>query len=339
MNKFYGYENEIKNQRILSVQINLLNQCPSKCASCRKFLWPHDKIPVKDVLNVLEYLKEQRCSTVFFSGGEPLFYSGFSDIIDYCEYIDMPYNFITTLICRNNDLLEKVARTAYRIHVSLDAVDKELYKEIRGIDAFDIVKNSIDIINNKRSKHKIPIRFSSTVGAYNYNKVFDIYNFAKENNCLINFYYMQLWDNLKMDDEKEKEFFKQLEQIINDENKNENYISNARDIILKKEKINKVEKCYVPQVSAIINCDGNIYPCCGLFTEFVEDYNSCKKYSYGNIINKNHEELKNEFKNRLQKYPLNCDECNECMKTNMRYNIINKNVEELINFKRQPVFI
>ena len=343
MNKLDGYKEEIKNKKILSVQINLLNRCTSHCQSCRKYMWPNDMLPIEDIFNTLKYLKDQGCTSVFFSGGDPICYPQFSDVIDYCMAIDLPYSLITTLICKNETLLEKIARTAYRIHVSMDADNIEDYKFIRGVDGFEIAKQAIDYINSIRFKDQIPIRLSSTIGALNYNKVFDIYKFAKDHECLINFYYIQLWGNLQMTNKMEHEFYYQLNLVASDEKCNKRVISNAKNLINEKYSFDNVvfcEKCYIPEISAIINCDGNIYPCCGLFIEFRKDYNECLQYSYGNIIGKSERELENEFNKRFSKqYPEYCKECDDCIKKNERYNSINNEIKFMLNETKKPLFI
>lgn len=342
MNKLNGYEKEIAEKKILSIQINLLNKCPSKCKSCRKYTWPQDILPKKDLFNVLNFLKNQGCTSVFFSGGDPLYYPDFSEVIDYCQKIDLSYSLISTLICKDEMLLKKIAKTAYRIHVSIDSIDKEKYKLIRGVDGLEIATKAIDIITNNRSKNKIPIRFSSTIGVYNYNQVYDIYNFAKEHNCIINYYYIQFWDNLQMTEKMQDEFYHQIELVAIDEKENKKAITNSIYTLTRKysfDTIENIDTCYIPDISAIINCDGNIYPCCRLFAEFKPNYSDCIPYSYGNILNKNNEELQKEFEKRFNKYPLNCNECKECIKCDVRYNSTNKNIEQIVNNKKNPLFI
>ena len=345
MSKLTGYENEIKDGKILSVQINLLNDCPSKCKSCWKHTWSRDVLPKKDLFNVLKYLKDNGCTSVFFSGGEPLYYPNFSDVIDFCNEIGIAYSIISTFITKDYKLLEKVAKTAYRLHVSIDAVEKDLYKEIRGVDGFELAKQSIDYINKFRDSKKIPIRFSSIIGIYNYNKVYDIYNFAKEHNCILNYYYLKTWDGLKMSKENEEEFFKQLSNVAFDEKEKNSYISNAVDLLTKRYKnevINESGICYIPNISTIINCDGNLFPCCNLFSEFNRYYEDCLKYSYGNILDKKGGELKKEFDKRFSKYPIDCKECEYCIKMDVRYNSTNNEISKIIDedvVTKKPLFI
>lgn len=342
MSKLNGYEKEIKDKKILSVQINLLNRCPSHCKSCRKYTWPDDVLPMQDLIHVLSYLKEQGCTSVFFSGGDPLYYPQFSDVIDYCKQIDLAYSVITTLICADKELLEKIARTAYRIHVSMDAVDQKLYNFIRGVDGFEIAKNAIDYINTIRKEDQIPIRFSSTIGVFNYDQVYNIYQFAKKHNCIVNYYYIQLWGDLQMNEENEAIFYQQMHRVAMDEKENKKVITNAIDSLNRRYHFDQLEdckECYVPQISAIINCDGSIFPCCRLFAEFKPKYSDCLQYAYGNIIGKNDEELNKEFEKRFVHYPLTCEECSECIKCDVRYNNTNKDIERIINQTKNPLFI
>ena len=53
LDKFVGHEKEIRANRIISVQINLLNSCPSRCKSCRKYTWPDFKWDVNELKNVI----------------------------------------------------------------------------------------------------------------------------------------------------------------------------------------------------------------------------------------------------------------------------------------------
>lgn len=342
MSKFSGYENEIKEGKILSIQMNLLNRCPSHCKSCRKYTWPDDVLPFEDVIHVLKYLKDQGCTSVFFSGGDPLYYPHFSEVIDFCNLINLSYSVITTLICKDKTLLEKIARTAYRIHVSMDAVDSELYKFIRGVDGFEIATQAIDYINSIRAEDKIPIRFSSTIGVYNYDQVTKIYEYAKRHKCIVNYYYIQLWGNLQMTKENEQEFYEQMEVVALSEKEEKKVITNAIDSLNRRYHFDSLEdckECFIPQISAIINCDGSIYPCCRLFAEFKPHYSDCLQYAYGNVINKTDEELETEFQKRFKHYPLTCSECKECIKCDVRYNNANKDIEQIMRNHKNPLFV
>ena len=49
MSKLIGWEEELKRDCILSIQMNLLNKCTSRCMSCRKYTWPNDELDKKNI--------------------------------------------------------------------------------------------------------------------------------------------------------------------------------------------------------------------------------------------------------------------------------------------------
>ena len=75
MGKLTGWEKEIKDNNILSIQMNLLNTCTSRCATCRKYTWPNVQLDVDTIKRTLKVLKEAYgLNTVVFSGGDPILY-------------------------------------------------------------------------------------------------------------------------------------------------------------------------------------------------------------------------------------------------------------------------
>jgi hypothetical protein len=145
-----------------------------------------------------------------------------------------------------------------------------------------------------------------------------------------------------MTKEMEKEFYSQVEKIAIDEKNKRKVITNAIDTLIRQYRFDTftdVQKCYVPEISAIINCDGSIYPCCRLFAEFNPHYEDCLPHAYGNIIGKNDSELEAEFAKRFDKYPVDCYECKECIKCDVRYNNTNNEISKIFEFERKPLFI
>lgn len=342
--KFLGYENEIKKGSILSIQMNLLNKCTSKCLSCRKYTWPDVQLDFETVENTLTYLKNQGLQTVVFSGGEPLLYKDFDKVINLCEMLNIKYSLITTLIIKDIELLKKVAKTAYRIHVSVDSVNEDRYAKIRGVHGLKVVKESIKIITENRPTEMIPIRISSTMSNMNYEEVSELYNFAKENGCLINFYNLHTWDDLKMDINERMEFQQSLFEIVVDEKNEGKVISNARSLYIDNlfgyaDKAYKKSEtiCHMPRIGAIIDANGDIYPCCKLLDDNGE-YGEQTKYAYGNIMGvKNVEDAERQFAKRFEVvYGTNCNVCKECAQ---RYSSEIEDLEKICEDKREPIFL
>ena len=339
MSKLIGWEKEIKENKILSVQMNLLNRCTSKCKSCRKYTWPNHQLDVDTVKTTLSVLKKEfGLQSVVFSGGDPIIYKGFSEIIDFCKEIDLKYSLITTLISKDRELLEKIAKTAYRIHVSMDSIDKDRYKEIRGVDGSDIAIDNV-LFMQKFREDMIPIRISMTVSNMNYKEVVDVYEWACEANINVNYYMLHTWDELKVNEYQLAKMLNRLQRVAESECENKKRITNAASIIASRfdftRESDKCSKCYLPYINATINANGDIYPCCKLL-----DDNGCYgqqlKYVYGNVANKSYEDVVNEFNKRLNcEYPSKglCEECAD------RYNGIISDLEKIKADEKQPIFL
>lgn len=338
-NKLLGWQNEIKKNNILSVQMNLLNKCTSRCKSCRKYTWPDDSMSLEDVARTLNVLSNDfGLNSVVFSGGDPVLYKDLDSVMHHCENLGINYSFITTLITKNEFLLKRMAESSYRIHVSVDSMDGQLYKEIRGVDALDLVCENIEYIQSIRDKKKIPVRISSTISKMNYMEVWALYRYAKEHGCLINFYFLHTWDDLKMDDNEVKRFYEQLEMIAEDEMESKKTISNATQLITNKydfvRESAKCDKCYLPLVNATINANGDIYPCCKLLDDN-GDYGEQLKYVYGNVKDKSETEIKQEFEKRYNRDYPHGDICKECAD---RYNGILQGLSVIVEDKKEPIF-
>lgn len=325
MTKITPYLERIdKNPNILNLHINLLNKCNCKCIMCRKYEWPNESLDFNKMKKFINEFILQGGETIFFSGGEPLLYNELELLIEYLNKTNLRYSFITTTL-RSKDRMELIAKNAYRIHVSFDAVDKDIFKSIRGVDAANETYDNIKFMQSFR-KDKIPVRLSMTINNLNYKQILATYAIAEELNCMIHYTLVNLWDGIKPNKE-------QLESIYNDLSKLN--IEVATNISLKKEideiytygEIRKPEKCIIQKIHMLLDPDGSIYPCCVLLEEN-DNYNYKNKTIYGNIYKDN---IRDIFKkaqeltyNPLQKC---CDSCiNRYIHINKEYsNYIKQN--------------
>lgn len=338
MSKLIGWESEIKRGCILSIQMNLLNKCTSKCKSCRKYTWPNDELDLETVKRTLTVLKKEfGLQSVVFSGGDPILYKDFSQVIDYCEEIDLKYSLITTLLTNDRQLLEKIAKTAYRIHVSVDSLDRERYHKIRGVYGADLVKANMTFVQSFRDE-MIPIRISMTVSNMNYDEVYQMYIFAGMHKLNLNYYMLHTWDELKANKQQVEKMMNRLQLVAESEQNSKNRITNAASILASRfdftRESDKCKRCYLPVVNATINANGDIYPCCKLL-----DDNGCYgdqlKYVYGNVVDKDYVQIVQEFNKRLDcKYPTDglCKECAD------RYNGLLADLERITEGAKEPLF-
>lgn len=343
--KLLGYEDEIKNKNILSMQVNLLNKCTSKCKSCRKYTWPDDILSVSDVKNLFRWFAEQSGQTIVFSGGDPILYKDFEEIALFAESLGIQWSIFSTLITTDENKIKFLGEHASRLHISVDAVNKELYKEIRGVNAWEIVDKNIKLLQSYRTE-KIPIRISSTITSLNYNHCLKIYDYAKLNGILLKFYPAQKWvnnkkeyqeNNIGMNNIETELFYSQMEIVAKDEKKNNKTISNSLDMLTEKFKYDNNlptrSHCYISSVNASVNANGDLYPCC----KCLDDngfYGEQLKYVYGNIKGKNCAEIENEFKKR---HNPNCEITKDCY---LRYGeSLIEELEAIVENIKHPIFL
>ena len=326
---------------LISMQINLLNACPSRCKSCRRYEWPKDVLPYGKLKElIIECKNHYDLETIIFSGGDPICYPDLEKAMQLCTDVGIKFSLISTLISHNEDRIKAIASMAERLHVSLDSVDRGRYAEIRGVDAFPTVEKNVAIIQDIRKMlGKQPIRFSMTVSKLNYKDAYDIYEFAKKYGCHLNFYYLHTWDDMKLDDEQRREFQEIMEKVLRDNESSENpMMTNAADFLKEEVQVNNsnagCKRCRVSYIHCAVNADGSIFPCCKLFNENA-CYEDSIKYACGNIFDG--DIIKQLEKRKDGNYPLDVQECKDCMPC--YYEIINPYVMEVLDNYDKKVFI
>lgn len=308
MSKLTRYYDDIKQKNILSIQINLLNECTSRCKYCRKYTWPCDRLDIRNVRGVIEYLRLYRSlKSVTFSGGDPILHHQLVEILQHCKDINVATSIITTLITDDKKLLTDIAMTATRIHVSVDGANKQLYLKTRGVDKFDIVKENIKFVNDIRlANNKKPIRISSTISNINQDSLQELFDFAVSTNSTLNYYFIHRYDKYNPDVQL---MYDELAKVAA---RDTNCITNASKI-LQNTFTNKTtelssSECNIPYIHCLINANGDVYPCCKLLNDNGE-YGEQTKYVYGNIIKDQPDEIFDKCANRTMRI---CEDCNGC---------------------------
>lgn len=72
-------------------------------------------------------------------------------VIEYCNRFGIHTACITTLITEDEHIKDALVKTD-RLFVSFDAFDKEKYKEVRGVDGSEVVKENLRSINVLRKR-------------------------------------------------------------------------------------------------------------------------------------------------------------------------------------------
>jgi Fe-coproporphyrin III synthase len=118
-------------------------RCNSRCVSCD--WWKHsgaDDLTLVEIDALASALPALGTRLVVFSGGEPLLRPEVFDAAQIFGARGMTLHLLTSGVLLER-FAERVAQHFARVIVSLDATNEPLYREIRGVDALEIVRRGI----------------------------------------------------------------------------------------------------------------------------------------------------------------------------------------------------
>ena len=137
-----------------SLNIELNNSCNQKCIFCiyhGKYAQTCLKPGVLEfdfVKQLLDQAAEKgigKKELGFYIAGEPFLYPKLGDVISYAKKLGFPYVYLTTngAYAKPEKIKEVVDAGLDSIRFSVNASDKDMYKEIHGTDDFDVVLENI----------------------------------------------------------------------------------------------------------------------------------------------------------------------------------------------------
>jgi MoaA/NifB/PqqE/SkfB family radical SAM enzyme len=153
-------------------------RCNSRCISCN--WWQTDgatDLTLGEVRTLVDGLAELRTRLVLFSGGEPLQRREVFDMADLFRGKGIKLHLLTSGL-----LLEKfaqpVASRFEQVTISLDGPTRELYREIRGIDALRQIERGVACLQD--ADPSLPVRARSTLHRHNFIELPHLVDKAKE---------------------------------------------------------------------------------------------------------------------------------------------------------------
>ena len=116
------------------VDIELTNKCALDCIFCfgPEYSKSDNDMPLSFWLNVLDFLSKANCKCVVISGGEPTLYSHLKDVVKYAKGIGLSVLLSTNGL--DKQTIIQCSLYCDTIAIPLDAYEKELVFNIRGID-------------------------------------------------------------------------------------------------------------------------------------------------------------------------------------------------------------
>lgn len=155
---------------ISTIHFEYTTGCNSKCTMC--YYWKN-KTPkvIKNeyVTSTIASLVSCGLKKVYFTGGECLLYA--ERLFKLCEIIKAIYPNLELGLITNGILIEKyyleIGRLFSKVIISLDSVDNEKYKSIRGVNALPRIKKGIHLLRNTYPNLMVNLRMlilNDTIG-------------------------------------------------------------------------------------------------------------------------------------------------------------------------------
>lgn len=125
--------------RLAAASVNLLNRCNQACAMCDVRSGPDVALPLETLARAARALRRSGVRVVEISGGEPFLRADLCEVVGLLDAEGLLYTFNTngTAITDAGLAALRGARGLLQVAVSLDSLDRERYRLLRGRDHLD----------------------------------------------------------------------------------------------------------------------------------------------------------------------------------------------------------
>ena len=159
-----------------NIQVLLTNRCNLKCIICEVF---SKQYTVSEKL--ISYIKENipYLERIVWQGGEVFLYEKFDELMELAGKNKVFQDIITNGLLLNEERIEKLSRYNVNLNISIDAVDKETYEEIRSGGNFDILVRNLELLKKYKNINRgFQYKLGTVIINKNYEKIDDIVSFA-----------------------------------------------------------------------------------------------------------------------------------------------------------------
>jgi len=178
-------ENDVKINNVLfptSIMIKLTNNCNFRCKFCSQGESRNINIDISLVKKVLDEAKIYGVNEIIYSGGEPLLYPSFKDVISYGKKLGLYQTLVTNGYLLNKyipDCMDKISQ----IGISLHGGELTHDSMVCFSGAYRKIAQNIEAINRLENGPQITLNFTITKG--NIDAIQEVISFAKSHNCKI----------------------------------------------------------------------------------------------------------------------------------------------------------
>ncbi|MBM6866293.1 radical SAM protein [Bacteroides caecigallinarum] len=163
--KFAGVNGEVTKEYLEGykmLNIYITNACNLKCKHCFMLSGKklENELTLGDWMKVLASFKENGGEFVTFSGGEPLMFKNFPQIISHAHDLGLKSTVLSNGLLWSDKLIHDLAPFIDEIQFSLDGVDEETNSMVRGSGHFEKVVDTIVKFANAGVKTSVATTFT-----------------------------------------------------------------------------------------------------------------------------------------------------------------------------------
>ena len=141
-------KNLLQKRPILAI-FEVTLRCNSVCGYCDLPLnQGRYEMSREEIFRVFSHLYDEGLRVVFVQGGEPLLRKDLPEILDDLSSIGLTISLITNGTKFTPDLLGRFAKHPISLSISLDTLDRQRYRTIRGADQLPLVLKGIELLND-----------------------------------------------------------------------------------------------------------------------------------------------------------------------------------------------
>jgi MoaA/NifB/PqqE/SkfB family radical SAM enzyme len=258
-------------------------RCNSRCVSCD--WWKSDgaaDLTLDEIRDLAAELPALRTRLVVFSGGEPLLRRDVFEMADVFRAHGVRLHLLTSGLFLERDA-EQVAARFEEVTLSLDGHNRDLYRQIRGVDGLELIERGVRKL--KACAPQLPVRARSTLHRHNFRELPHLIDKAKSLELAqISFLAADVTSEafgrrsetttrgLLLTEDEVEEFARVVEETL---------LSHAQDfearfVAESPEKLRRLPRyyaaqlgrgpfppvaCNAPWVSAVVEADGTVRPC------------------------------------------------------------------------------
>lgn len=128
----------------------LTNRCNQTCRHCYMYAGKANasELSTEEIHDVLKSFSKSGGKVVTFTGGEATLHPGFVSIVSAAKKMGLKVGVLSNGLLWTQNLIDDVKNSIDEVQISIDGFDADSYKQVRGVDTFELALSSVDRLIN-----------------------------------------------------------------------------------------------------------------------------------------------------------------------------------------------